>query len=304
MSRLRWRAAASAWVALACPLIHAEITDPRFREVTYDAHKVVTVHVQRGLPTLLQLVADEAISDIGVGLGSDCKNLGDPWCIAAQPGGRIVLVKPKSGASAPNNVVVLTNQRVHTFRFVVLADADPRPPVYGMAVKLPAPARAVSPGIASRTPFLWLPPLPLPEPVPSERVVAERLQAKPQVKNAHYSLAEGPKSQDIVPSLVFDDGRFTYLRFAGNREVPAAFHVLGDGSETLANARMEDDLLVIDRVSRRLMLRAGNAVVGIWNEAFDVDGVPPEQGTTVPGVQRVLKAAPGGRVGANEGVRP
>ena len=37
-------------------------------------------------------------------------------------------------------------------------------------------------------------------------------------------------SEDIVPSLIFDDGRFTYLRFANNREVPAVFHVLGDGS--------------------------------------------------------------------------
>jgi type IV secretion system protein VirB9 len=77
-----------------------------------------------------------------------------------------------------------------------------------------------------------------------------------------------------VPTLVFDDGRFTYLRFPGNREVPAVFHVLGDGSETLVNARMEDDLLVVDRVSRKLMLRAGSAVVGLWNDAFDLDGGP------------------------------
>ncbi len=56
------------------------------------------------------------------------------------------------------------------------------------------------------------------------------------------------------------------------------------------DAHMEEDLLVVDRVSRRLMLRSGSAVVGVWNEAFDLDGVPPDGGTTVPGVQRVLKA--------------
>ena len=66
--------------------------------------------------------------------------------------------------------------------------------------------------------------------------------------------------------------------------------MLGDGSETLVNARMEDDLLVVDRVSRRLMLRSGSAVVGIWNEAFDLDGVPPTGGTTVSGVERTFKA--------------
>ena len=26
------------------------------------------------------------------------------------------------------------------------------------------------------------------------------------------------------------------------------------------------------------MLRAGQAVVGVWNEAFDLDGVPPDDG--------------------------
>jgi type IV secretion system protein VirB9 len=67
------------------------------------------------------------------------------------------------------------------------------------------------------------------------------------------------------------------------------FHVLGDGSETLVNARMEGDLLVVDRVSRRLMLRGGSAVVGVWNETFDMDGAPPDHGTTVPGVQRELR---------------
>jgi type IV secretion system protein VirB9 len=62
---------------------------------------------------------------------------------------------------------------------------------------------------------------------------------------------------------------------------------------------MQDELLVVDRVSRRLMLRAGHAVVGVWNEAFDLDGVPPAEGTTVPGVRRVLKVDPTlvGRVG-------
>ena len=66
--------------------------------------------------------------------------------------------------------------------------------------------------------------------------------------------------------------------------------MLGDGSGTLVNSRMEDDLLGVDRVSRRLMLRAGAAVVGVWNEAFDLDGMPPSGGTTVSGVQRVFKA--------------
>ena len=264
--------------------------DPRLREVQYDPRAVVTVPVKRGVVTLVVLDAEESITEVAAGLGGDCSKPDAAWCVTAQPGGRNLFVKAKSAAGAPNNLAVVTDRRTHAFRFVVLADNDPKPPVYRLVVKAPAVAVPTAGRLALRdtASLVALPAVP-PPPSPQE-VIAERLQAKPQVMNSRYSIAEGKGSEDIVPTLVFDDGRFTYMRFPGNREVPAVFHVLSDGSETLVNARMEEDLLVVDRVSRRLMLRSGSAVVGVWNEAFDLDGVPPDGGTTVPGVQRVLKA--------------
>nr|WP_236598904.1 TrbG/VirB9 family P-type conjugative transfer protein [Ramlibacter monticola] len=266
-----------------------EPTDPRLREVVYDSRAVVTVPVKRGVVTLVVLDADESITEVAAGLGGDCAKAEAAWCVAAQAGGRTLFVKAKSTASAANNLAVVTDHRTHAFRFVVLADGDPKPPVYRLVVKAPARV-APAARLALRDTALPVALPAVPPPPPPQQVVAERMQAKPQVMNTQYSIAEGRGSQDIVPTLVFDDGRFTYLRFPGNREVPAVFHVLSDGVETLVNARMEDDLLVVDRVSRRLMLRAGSAVVGLWNEAFDPDGKPPGDGTTVPGVQRVLKA--------------
>lgn len=280
--------------------------DPRLREVIYDAKTVVTVPVKRGVVTLVVLDADESITEVAAGLGGDCSKAEAAWCIAAQPGGRNLFVKPKSTASAANNLAVVTDRRTHSLRFVVLADGDPKVPVYRLVIK-GAPARPATPRVALHEDALLqalsaLPPAP-PPPNPKQ-VVAERLQAKAQVLNTSYSIAEGKGSEDIVPALVFDDGRFTYLRFPGNREVPAVFHVLSDGSETLLNARMEDDLLVVDRVSRRLMLRAGSAVVGVWNDAFDLDGIPPAGGTTVLGVQRTLKAENTSPRQASGGVAP
>ena len=288
--------ATTAWVMVAAVATSAtcaadtQPADPRLREVLYDPRAVVTVPVKRGVVTLVVLDADEAITEVAAGLGGDCTKTEAAWCVAAQPGGRNLFVKAKSSASAPNNLAVVTDRRTHSFRFVVLADSDPKAPVYRLVVKAPAtrPAQPTRLALRDAAPLMALPAMP-PPPSPRE-VIAERLQAKAQVRNSNYSIAEGSGSEDIVPTLVFDDGRFTYFRFPGNREVPAVFHVLGDGSETLVNARMEDDLLVVDRVSRRLMLRSGSAVVGVWNEAFDLDGVPPGDGITVPGVQRTFKA--------------
>lgn len=280
-----------AFVTLAAT---AQTADPRLRELQYDPRAVVTVAVKRGVVTHVVLDGDETITEVGAGLGGDCSKAEAVWCIAAQAGGRHIFVKPKSGASAPNNLAVVTDRRTHAFRFVVLPEDDARPPVYRLVVRAAAPRPAAASATAPARAVL--PELPLPavaQPSAEERV-GERLKAAAQVLNSDYAVAEGAASHDIVPALIFDDGRFTYIRFPGNREVPAVFHVLPDGSETLVNTRMEDDLLVVDRVSRRLMLRAGQAVVGVWNEAFDLDGVPPADGTTVPGVGRLLRAQASG----------
>jgi type IV secretion system protein VirB9 len=264
-------------------------TDPRLRVVIYDPLAVVTIPVKRGMVTLVVFDQDEVITEVAAGQGGDCSKADAVWCVAAQPGGRNLFVKAKSGADAPNNLAVVTDRRSHALRFVVLPDSDRQQPVYRLTVKAPQQPKPASRfNLQDMAALAALPSVP-PPPTP-QQVVAERLQAKPTVMNTQYSLAEGSGSQDIVPTLVYDDGRFTYLRFPGNREIPAVFHVLGGDSETLVNARMEDDLLVVDRVSRRLMLRAGSSVVGIWNEAFDLEGVPAAGATTVPGVQRVLKS--------------
>ncbi len=285
---------AAAWLiaaSLATPSDRAaaqDITDPRLREVYYDPQSVVTVFVKRGVVTDIVLDAGEAITDVASGLGADCTKPDSSWCVAAQPGGRHLFVKPKTTASAPNNIAVVTDRRTHSFRFIVLADRDARQPVYRLSVKVAAPPPPPSPPRSLPIAAFVIDPAPL---SPAE-LVKERLTAAPQPVNSNYSIAEGNGSEDIVPTLVFDDGRFTYLKFPNNREVPAVFHVLPDGSETVVNARMEGDLLVADRISRRLMLRAGSAVVGVWNDAFDLDGIAPSNGTTVLGVDRMLKNTP------------
>ena len=127
--------------------------------MAYDPRAVVTVPVKRGVVAHVVLGADEAIAEVGAGLGGDCGKADAVWCIAAQPGGRHIFVKPKSTASSPNNLAVVTDKRTHAFRFVLLADGDARPPVYRLSVRVPAvrpaeggaalPATLVAPSILS-----------------------------------------------------------------------------------------------------------------------------------------------------------
>jgi type IV secretory pathway VirB9-like protein len=99
----------------------------------------------------------------------------------------------------------------------------------------------------------------------------------------------GKRSKGIAPTMAYDDGLFTYLRFPNNREMPAVFLVTADGHEGIVNTHVHEsrrDVLVVQRVARRLILRLGASVVAIDNQAFDIDGTPPVNGTSVPGYHR------------------
>ena len=87
----------------------------------------------------------------------------------------------------------------------------------------------------------------------------------------------------------FDDGTATYLRFAPNATVPAVYIVSEDGKENLVNASMQNDMLRVQKVGAKLILRSGDLVTCIFNDAYDAIGTRTATGTASPEVQRVIK---------------
>ena len=254
--------------------------DPRLRTVAFSPDAVVDVPVRRGQITQIVLGDDELIVGTPMsGKGANCADETHTWCIAQQ--GRDLFVKPKTGASS-NNLIVITDRRRHVFALHPVDGGGVA--LMRLTVSAPAPVSTL-PRLAAAPMYTV--------PVPTAKELIEaRWQVKPAVRNADYSVATGKGSEDIVPVMVFDDGTQTYFSFPNNRPLPAIFQTAPDGSEEMVNARMDaDDLLVADRVGRRFLLRLGESVVSIINEAFDLDGVAPTRGTTVPGVSRVLKAS-------------
>jgi type IV secretion system protein VirB9 len=245
------------------------------RTVQFDAGTVVDVPVRRGQITQIVLGDDEQIVGIPIsGKGSNCSNEAHTWCVGKQ--GRDLFVKPKTGATSMN-LIVVTDRRRHAFLLH---------PVEGSALTLMR-LTVAAPMVPQPIAVTALPVLPT-----ARELIDARWQIKPLVRNSAYSVATGKDSEDIVPVMVFDDGTQTYFSFPNNRPIPTVFQIAPDGSEEMVNARMDtDDLLVADRVGRRFVLRLGQSVAAIINDAFDLDGVPPKDGTTVPGVARVVKPA-------------
>lgn len=249
--------------------------DRRMGVIAYNEQKITHVYVQRGVATHIALGKGEAIRKSAAGFGSSCRTDDEDnrWCVYAETGDNNIFVKPKSGSSDYNNLEVVTNLRNYSFVFEVLPTVTDGKALHRVTFTFPEEEREKErERLANED---------------SKRKLAAA-QALP-ARNWNYWMQIVPGGDDIAPTRAYDNGQFTYLQFPNNRSIPAVFGIASDGTETMVSRHVEGDTLVLHRVGKRFVLRLDYAVVGLWNESFDVDGVPLANGTTVLGFDRVTK---------------
>lgn len=271
--------------AVAADLTRMSEADPRVRYVTYKVDDVVEVSVRRGVVTRIIFEGDEKILSSGAGFDARCDNNDLEWCVRADRDSNQVCIKARENATH-NNIEIATNKRDYSFRLTVLPDA-PRggkrvEEVYRVIFQYPAPPVPLPPAVLAGA----LPNVPIDE----RSALSTRLAARPVARNANYSLDTINGGQFVAPTMVFDDGRFTYFRFPNNRDIPAFFAFGADGQEARTNFHVEEDLVVVHRVARKFVLRLGNAVAAVFNDAYDAEGVGTPSGVSVPGLSRDLKS--------------
>jgi type IV secretion system protein VirB9 len=146
--------------------------------------------------------------------------LGDSsaWQVTPNRRGDLLFVKATSGAST--NMTVITNVRTYNFD---LSAGSPSTMAYTVRFTYPPPAP------------------------PTEEDLADA------AAEGRYRLG-GDKA--LRPSEISDDGIHTYIRWPRDRALPAVYAVTDGGQEMLVNGMMrEDDLFVIDSISRKLVFR-------------------------------------------------
>ncbi|BEU21229.1 TrbG/VirB9 family P-type conjugative transfer protein [Paraburkholderia sp. 22B1P] len=241
--------------------------DSRVRQIVYAPDAVVRITAQRGFATHIALDPHEQILVVAPGDR-------DGWQVVANRGDHDVYLKPQLAAHN-SNLEIRTDQRSYSFDLVVLplkAKLGNDDEIYRVTFVYPDDIKAQTHAEADAA------------------LVAQRLAQPSVVRNTRYSIQVMPHSDDIAPVAAWDDGRFTWIRIPANRRIPAIFRVADDGTESVVDKHMEDDTIVVHEVAQRFVLRLGDEVVGIWNDAYDMDGVPPSDGTTVDGVRRVLRS--------------
>jgi type IV secretion system protein VirB9 len=272
----------------------AEITpqkgqfDPRVRIVNYNPLNVVKLRTFYGVSTHIQFADDETIRDVAT--GDD-----QAWKII--PRGNHLFVKPQA-EQADTNVTVITDKRAYQFALVVLkreikdatAWADPNL-IFSLAFRYPDEEAAKAAAAARK-----------------EAAQARQDEIKnkltdttqgdqtghsdvaPEGQNFDYWIAG---SDEISPTAARDDGRFIYLTFVNNRDMPAVYSVDDQDNEALINTNViNGNTIVVQRLVRRLMLRKGDAVASVVNKSFRLDsGIDNTTGTVSHDVVRVNKGA-------------
>jgi type IV secretion system protein VirB9 len=252
--------------------------DPRVRYLDYKDNDVVRLFSHIGYQIHVVLQDGEYVLPKSVFPGD-----AGAWTFATAANN--IFFKPKAN-NGSTNITVLTNLRSYTF-FIEAAVAPEQKLTDDMLWKVvfryPDDDKAqAARRIAEQKQLI--------DQAVKEQELKRRLENVEAIKNWNY-FVQG--SESLSPDEAYDDGRFTYLKFKGNRDIPAIFIVNEDGSESLINRHVDKDTVIIQSLAKKFVLRKGKAVACVFNESFDPIGNDNDSGTTIPGIKRVLKESTG-----------
>ena len=228
--------------------------------------KSIPILTKRGFVTQIDFGKGETIESLG-GTSQAAALTGDAdgWIVVGRKGDRHIYLKPKSEAY-PSNLLVVTNRYNYAFELRILPDESRSDGVWRLSFRYPNDGLSNAEVRANQ--------------------VAYALGSPTEKRNLKYRIELIRGNGDILPKKAWDDGRFTYIAMGNNREIPAAFKVDGNDGESTVNMHTEGQLLVIHEVARRFLLRLDKQEVGLWNEAFDPDGMANTTGTASSEVVR------------------
>jgi len=228
--------------------------------------KTIPILTKRGFVTQIDFGKGEYIESLGgTSQAAALTGVADGWIVVGRKGDRHLYLKPKSEAY-PSNLLVVTNRYNYAFELRILPDESRSDGVWRLSFRYPNEGLSNAEVRANQ--------------------VAYALGSPTEKRNLKYRIELIRGNGDILPKKAWDDGRFTYIAMGNNREIPAAFKVDGNDGESTVNMHTEGQLLVIHEVARRFLLRLDKQEVGLWNEAFDPDGMVNTTGTASTEVVR------------------
>ncbi|MDH5327707.1 MAG: P-type conjugative transfer protein VirB9 [Gammaproteobacteria bacterium] len=228
--------------------------DHRVKIVPYHPTDVTHLLGHYNYNIIIEYAPDELITKVAVG---------DSTGWHAEPLGHRLSLKP-SRPDNTTNMFVATNKRNYNYELIARKTTNPRDKRITYSVKYTYPEEQLAK--ASRQQQLLL----QQQKRQKVRHTKQGLSATNLNFNYHFS-----GDQETAPIQAFDDGTFTYFKFAKNKPLPAVLTVDKQRNEEVLNFRMEGGYMVVERLSDRFSLRHGNLQTSIVKLDASTQRPPP-----------------------------
>ena len=243
----------SGSIAYAASIPNHAHQDSRIQYVDYDPDNVVKIRAKIGHTVTVQLDKSEDAEKGVVAMGD-----AQAWNMAVKQNN--LIFKP-TATSPATNLTVITDKRTYVFDLSLTGCVrgkkkrcvDIQQPTYLLRFHYPTEEeKARRKRVAQQERAL--------------NMMVKFGLSKETAKLNYLYYGKGDKA--IAPSAIWDDGRFTYIQYADNRDLPAVYKINPDGSEMLVNSHMEEDVIVVHETAPKLVIRLGESVLGVENKGY------------------------------------
>ena len=268
---------AAAGLAQAASVPTPGIADPRVKSAVYELDQVYVVTGHYGYGTTISFEDGEKVESMSLG---DSR----AWQVQAIDSRNILFVKPLLD-QADTNLTVITNRRKYHFELSAHKPRTGRADdiIYELKFVYPAGAPSFETELAGglETAEFVLPASSSETSVLSSATVYNsavpttgtvEVFAKPDPYAPGANTDYGMKGDaELAPTLIFDDGEFTYIKFAKGADIPAMFSVDKNRKESVINHHSRHDFIVIENVEKQITLRLGDLEACVFNRGYPGD---------------------------------
>jgi type IV secretion system protein VirB9 len=264
----------ASYVAWGAAMPRGSTWDSRMQNVFYNSQNATVVNTRPGYVTTLLFDDDEEVIDAQAGFPKGWTVTRSDNRVGVSP---TPIIQPVTDASGNNvsqvflptakdwktNLFVVTSKRDYSLELNVL-DNDSPSQAFVIRYRYPDEVRRQS-DVANTTRLKML------RETQEKQQIATAFKQATTPRNWRYTKRVAAGSASIAPDFTYDDGRFTYIGFSPIKILPSPFLMVNSQEQAVTPRIVSQGnytVMVVRALSPRLVLRYGNAVVGIENAAY------------------------------------
>lgn len=251
--------------------------DSRMQQTYYNVQNSTVINTRAGYVSTLVFSDDEAVIDTQVGFIKGWQVDKNANRVYIRP---VPITQPVTGADGTNasqvflpeskdwktNLFVTTSRHFYSMELNVLDETAPaKNQAFVVTWQYPEDTRKASEAATLARQKEW-------SAAQEKSRIEKAFTASTAPRNWDYFMRVKTGSNVIAPDFAYDDGRFTYLGFSPLKKIPSPYVIVNGKEQLTAPPQVKQQknyrVMVIPSLSEKIVLRYGDAVIGLVNQGF------------------------------------